>query len=231
VIQFLGEAAAYSLMALVLAIALSELASPLAAGIVGRQIRPDYLHHPAMLLVMGGSALMVGLLAGFYPALVMASFRPASVLKGGPLKAGRGAGLRQGLAVVQFAILIGLLISALVIWRQTAFALAKGLDHGADRILLVSQHPDCLLLRDRVRRLPGVAGAACATAVALTGNSAPTEVTTAAGRTAELDMAPLDFGVMEMHGLRPWPAASCRRRTRSTGCCSPTPRRTSSRAW
>jgi putative ABC transport system permease protein len=202
-LQFLGEAVGYSLIALTLAIALSELMSPLAGSIVGQPIRLQPLQEPALLLALGGFALVLGVLAGLYPALVMASFRAASVLKGGLARAPGGGGLRQGLAVVQFAILIGLVISALVIWRQTAFALAKGLDHGGDRILLVSQHPDCLLLRDRVRRLPGVAKAGCATAVAVTGEYAPTEVTTASGRTGELDMAPLDFGVMEMHGFEP----------------------------
>jgi putative ABC transport system permease protein len=200
-LQFLGEAVGYSLVALILAIGLSELMSPLATAIVGRPILPDYLHEPALLLILAGTALVLGLLAGVYPALVMASFRAASVLKGGPVQAG-GGGMRQGLAVVQFAILIGLVISALVIWRQTAFALGRGMDHGGDRRLLVTQVPDCLVLRDRIRRLPGVEQATCGSLDEYVG-FAPTNVTAQAGRAVEITMGPTDYGLMEMHGLKP----------------------------
>ena len=200
-LQFLGEAAALSLIALIVAIGLSELMSPLATPIVGRPIRPDYQHEPVLLLILTGFALLLGLLAGVYPALVMASFRAASVLKGGTVSAGAG-GLRQGLAVLQFTILIALVISALVIWRQTAFALAKGMDEGPDRRLQVSETPDCGLLRDRVRRLPGVEQAACG-ALAFSIGNAPTDVTGPAGRTVEIDMAFVDFGLLELHDLKP----------------------------
>jgi putative ABC transport system permease protein len=200
-LQFLGEAVGYSLIALLLAIGLSEMMSPLTTAIVGRPIRPDYLHEPILLLVLGGFALVLGSLAGIYPALVMASFRAASVLKGGPVSAGGGS-LRQGLAVVQFAILIALVISALVIWRQSAFALGRDMDDGGDRRLQVSQLPDCLLMRDRVRRLPGVEQAACGS-LAISIGYAPTDVTTSSGRKVEIDMAPVDFGLMELHGLKP----------------------------
>jgi putative ABC transport system permease protein len=49
----------------------------------------------------------------------------------------------------------------------------------------------------------GVEAAACASNIAVTGGSAPTEAITAAGRSASLDMAPVDFGLFELHGLRP----------------------------
>jgi putative ABC transport system permease protein len=199
-LQFLGEAVGYSLIALILAIGLSELASPLATAMVGRPIRPDYPHEPALLLILVGTALLLGLLAGVYPALVMASFRAASVLKGGPVHAG-GGGMRQGLAVVQFAILIALVISALVLWRQTAFALGRGMDHGGDRRLLVGA-PDCLLLRDRIKRLPGVEQATCGSLDEYVG-FAPTNVTAPGRRMVEITMGPTDYGLMEMHGLKP----------------------------
>jgi putative ABC transport system permease protein len=152
---------------------------------------------------MAGLVLGVGLLTGLYPALVLSSFGPASVLKGGPAPAGGSGALRTALATAQFAILIALLISAAVIYRQTAFALARGLDHGGDRVLLVSQLPNCQMLRDRVRRSQGVEGAACASNIAVTGGSAPTEAITPSGRSSPLEMAPLDFGLMELHGQKP----------------------------
>jgi putative ABC transport system permease protein len=202
-LQFLGEALIYSLLALIAAAALAESLSPLMGVIVGRAVQPDYLHDSALVAAMGGLALVVGLLTGLYPALVLSSFGPASVLKGGPAPVSGGGGLRTALATAQFAILIALLICAAVIWRQTAFALARGLDQGADRVLLVSGQLNCQKLRDRVRPLLGVDRASCASNIAVTGGSSPTEAITAEGRSVPLEMAPLDFGLMELHGQKP----------------------------
>jgi putative ABC transport system permease protein len=202
-LQFLGEALIYALLSLIAAAALAELLSPLMGNVVGRAVRPDYWHDPALVAAMAGLVLVVGLLTGLYPALVLSAFGPASVLKGGPTPVSGGGSLRSALATAQFAILIALLICAAVIWRQTAFALARGLDQGADRVLLVSGQLNCQKLRDRVRPLLGVDRASCASNIAVTGGSAPTQAITADGRSVPLEMAPLDFGLMELHGQKP----------------------------
>ncbi|HEY4029715.1 MAG TPA: FtsX-like permease family protein [Caulobacteraceae bacterium] len=202
-LQFLGESLIYAALSLASATVLAELLAPAMSAIVGRPVRPDYLHDLGLVAAILGVTAAVGLLAGLYPALVLSSFRPGLVLKGGPVAAGGGAGLRRTLATLQFAVLIALLVAATVIWRQTAFALAKGLDNGADHLLLVSGDPSCPPLRDRVRRLAGVVQASCASNIAVTGGSAPTDVVTAGGHTASLQMAPLDFGLMELEGQAP----------------------------
>jgi putative ABC transport system permease protein len=201
-LQFLGEALIYALLSLIAAAALAEILSPLMGDIVGRAVQPDYLHDPALVAAMAGLVLVVGMLTGLHPALVLSSFGPASVLKGGPAPVS-GGGLRLALAMAQFAILIALLICAAVIYRQTAFALARGLDQGADRVLLVSGQLNCQMLRNRVRLLQGVEHASCASNIAVTGGSAPTEAITSEGRSVPLEMAPLDFGLMELHGQKP----------------------------
>jgi putative ABC transport system permease protein len=52
----------------------------------------------------------VGALAGIYPAMVLSSFRPASVLKGGAVQSTRAGVVRTGLVIVQFAMLIGIVL-------------------------------------------------------------------------------------------------------------------------
>ena len=76
------------------------------------------------------------------------------------------------------------------------------MDNGGDRRLLVSFGPDCLLLRERIKRLPGVEQATCGSLDEYLG-FAPTNVTGPGGRTVEITMGPTDYGLMEMHGLKP----------------------------
>ncbi len=59
----------------------------------------------------------MGLLAAIYPALVLSSFRPAAVLKGGVIAASGSPPARTVLVVVQFAILVCLIATTVTIWR------------------------------------------------------------------------------------------------------------------
>src|SRR5579862_2221892 len=116
--QFMGESVGYALLALVFAVALVELILPRFNGFLDRSIGFAYWRDPALLATTVGAALLVGLAAGIYPAIIQSSFRPAETLKsrgGGTPGSGR---LRQTLVVLQFAVSIGLLISTAAIYRQ-----------------------------------------------------------------------------------------------------------------
>ena len=82
IIQFLGEAIFLVLFALCLAIALVELSLPAVNAFLQSGAVFDYWRDPLLAAAMLSSALLVGVLAGAYPALVLSSFRPAIVLKG-----------------------------------------------------------------------------------------------------------------------------------------------------
>ncbi len=76
------------------------------------------------------------------------------MLKGGQVKSAGSPVTRQSLVVVQFAILIGLIISTIMIYQQTRFALAQGL--GKDSDLIMQVRTNC-----GQRRLPGRKSASC----------------------------------------------------------------------
>ncbi|HEY8004582.1 MAG TPA: ABC transporter permease, partial [Phenylobacterium sp.] len=156
VIQFMGEALIYVLIAGVVGVALAELLLPAFNALVQRRIGFDYLHDPMLALGMVGVLIVVALLAGAYPALVLSGFRPAAVLKGGVVKSGGGAGVRQVLVVFQFAVLIALILVAGTIYRQTIFALNDATRLDKSNVLLLLAKPCNDNLRDQVRKLPGV---------------------------------------------------------------------------
>ena len=135
--QFMGESIAYAFTALLLAVALVELVLPGFNGFLDRTIGFGYWHDPMLLLGLPALALVIGLLAGFYPALVLSSFRPAAVLKGAIAAQGSGT-LRQVLVVLQYAISISLLIATGVIYRQTTFATEGSLRFDKNLIVAVS---------------------------------------------------------------------------------------------
>jgi putative ABC transport system permease protein len=201
-VQFMGEAALYVAAAAVLAVSLAELLMPAFNAFVQRKITFDYLTDPAVGFSVLGALAVIALVAGVYPALVLSSFRPAAVLKGGPVATVGGAGVRQALVIAQFAVLIALTLIAITIARQTLFALNEGMRLDKDQTLFVFSRPCSTIFRDEVRRLPGVKAAGCASAEVMALSTSHGDVS-AGDRKANLTRAPVDFGFFEVFGIRP----------------------------
>jgi putative ABC transport system permease protein len=137
IVQFLGEALITAMIALILALALTEVLLPLFDRVLGLPIELRYLRDWRLLLAIVGVGAVAGLLSGAYPALVLSAFRPASILRTGGT-AGQGAGLtRTALVVLQFAVSIGLGIAAVVIFAQISFARNVDLGFRKDAIVIM----------------------------------------------------------------------------------------------
>lgn len=121
--QFLGESVGTSLVALLLALVLVELAMPFYNQALSRLLEADIAGSPMMLAGALLLTLVVGLGAGVHPALVLSGFRPARVLKSGQSRTDKSTSrLRFLLVTVQFAISIGLIVSTAVLSAQTRYA-------------------------------------------------------------------------------------------------------------
>ena len=130
IVQFLGESILLTALAMLLAIAIVELALPPFAAFLEKPLSLS-LANPATLALLLGGTLLVGLLAGSYPALYLSHFRPAEVLKGKDAGGGGSALLRKALVVFQFATSIALLIATGVVMAQLQYA--RSMDPGYDR--------------------------------------------------------------------------------------------------
>jgi len=135
--QFLGESVFSSFLALVVAAVIVRFALPRFSAVAGLDIRlGDLLAAPFLLLVVG-STLVVGLLAGAYPALVLSAFRPAKVLKDLAASGRKGAGLRNILVVGQFTASIVLLVCAFVVSAQLRFIRSERLGFDRENVVII----------------------------------------------------------------------------------------------
>ncbi|HEX5008531.1 MAG TPA: FtsX-like permease family protein [Hyphomonadaceae bacterium] len=204
VVQFMGEALIYAVLSMVLAIILaSALAQPF-SDFVQRGIHVNFITDPVLAGSLILATLVIAFLGGLYPALVLSSFRPGQVLKGGAVRHSGSPMTRQVLVVVQFSILIGLILATVTIYRQTEFALKQGLGGISDQIIQVRTNCQNAFPAE-VRKLPGVERAACSSLNALSSPSAKniTDIDTKDGRQLTFNVAPVDFEFFETFGIRP----------------------------
>jgi putative ABC transport system permease protein len=215
--QFIGESVIHGLIGLALAVTAVELALPSLRILLDRPLDFAYWRDPGVLSAALGMSLVVGVLAGVYPALVQSGFRPATVLKGDLSQTTGAATVRLALAVLQFALLIGLILAAVVIARQTHYALNEGLRVDKDQILLLrlsrprrpaaASRPPLVQCRDAlpdlVRSLPGVLGAACSSGLALDDGDISVPIILPGGAAVTAGVAMADYGFFELYGVRP----------------------------
>ena len=161
VIQYLGESLALVGLAALIGLALTELAVPVINALGGWSVQIEYRE---VLPVLLGVVVVVGLGSGLYPALLLAAYRPATVLAAVRSPAGGrlGAQLRQMLVLAQFATAIAFAVCTLVIDAQAT--LLRKADRGFDRqgmIIVQSLEAKELVGRqdailDVLRAVPGV---------------------------------------------------------------------------
>ena len=125
--QFMAEAFLVNLFAAVLSVVAVRLLWPYFAEFSGRNISLDYfLQGDFWVLVL--LLFFIGtLLAGFYPAVVLSSFKPVSVLKGKIIRNAQGNYLRQGLVVFQFVASVVLIIGSAIVYQQLKFMRSQDL--------------------------------------------------------------------------------------------------------
>jgi putative ABC transport system permease protein len=135
--RFLAESILLCCIALALALALVELVLPAFSGLVGKDVRLDLWGDPWLLPGLVLLVVVVGTLAGSYPAFVLARFQPSKVLKG-VFAAGRGtAWLRKGLVTFQFMMSVGLLICTAVMLSQMHFMQTKKLGVEPEQVVML----------------------------------------------------------------------------------------------
>ncbi|HEY0679326.1 MAG TPA: ABC transporter permease, partial [Chitinophagaceae bacterium] len=128
---FITESFVLVVLGGVIAIVLIVTLLPFFNGHVEKNISPAVLAQPFSILMIIGFLVITGLLAGWYPALLLARFRPVNTLKGNLSDQNKGGLVRKGLVVFQFTVSLILIISTMVTISQLRFMQGQqlGFDH------------------------------------------------------------------------------------------------------
>ena len=141
--QFLTESFIINIIALAIALIMVYLAQNIFNELVQHQLSFAYLFKKGL----GGYLVSIGLVAlilagifvsGFYPAFVLSAFKPILVLKGKFSNSKKGAFLRKGLVIGQFAITVVLITGSFVVYKQIKFMNAQKLGVNIDQMLVIN---------------------------------------------------------------------------------------------
>src|SRR6476659_677086 len=134
--QFIGESVLLTIISCVLSVALLLLVMPWYNQLLGHTLNVSWNASP-IYLFLAGIILIVGFLAGSYPAFFLSAFSPIQALKG-KLKLGKGgASFRQVLVVVQFSISVFLIVGTIIITKQMSYVKNKQLGYDKAQTLII----------------------------------------------------------------------------------------------
>ncbi|HTE31317.1 MAG TPA: ABC transporter permease [Chryseolinea sp.] len=124
--QFMSEAFLVNLFAAIISVLAVRMLWPYFSTFSGREIPLAYLLQSDFWLRVGGLFIVGTLLAGFYPAMVLSSFKPVSVLKGKVIRS-QGNLMRKGLVVFQFMASVVLIVGSIIVYQQLKFMRSQDL--------------------------------------------------------------------------------------------------------
>jgi putative ABC transport system permease protein len=191
--QFIGESILLCLIAFLFTLGLTALLLPSFNDLAGKTISSGVFQNGRIILLLLAAALGIGLLAGLYPALVLSSFKPVSVLKGRFATGTKGILLRKGLVVSQFTISIGLIIATIIVYNQMNFMRNQNLGFNKDQMMVINTNGDPAkeAFRNAVAGMSGVKSVATSSSVPGSGN--PGAYSMVQNKKGEMQIANLDL--------------------------------------
>ncbi|QJD95033.1 FtsX-like permease family protein [Mucilaginibacter robiniae] len=182
VVQFMAESVIVTLVATLLAAGTAWLMLPLFNQVSGKSLAVSWHVVAVLIPVLLFVVLLVGSLAGAYPAFFLSAFQPVQVLKGKLATGFKNSGFRSFLVVFQFAISIFLIIGTLVIYHQLQYIQNKNLGFNRSQVLVVKNvqilNQQAKTFKQEVKQLTGVENATLSGYIPTGSNRNPDEIFT-----------------------------------------------------
>jgi putative ABC transport system permease protein len=137
IVQFMGESLILTLIALLIALIIVEIALPFFNNYTQKEMGLDALLHITNIASLVIMVLAITLLSGLYPAIYLSKFNPIQSLRGSPGIINRSGLARKILVVTQFTISIGLIICTIIIFKQINYLKKADLGFDKENIIVV----------------------------------------------------------------------------------------------
>lgn len=161
ILQFICESLVLSLVALAAGLLIAGAALPWFNQLSAKALTIRF-SDPAFVLIVAGMTVIPGVVAAFYPALVLSAFKPLNVLKGITIPKIRMPWLRSGLVVFQFGISIILIISAILVNSQLHYIFNRSIGFDKENLVDVKMpaigdlYSNTQALQSTLKSVPGI---------------------------------------------------------------------------
>jgi putative ABC transport system permease protein len=169
VTQFLSESFILSFISLIFALIFIKVTLPYFNNLLGTNLALNLFASWYAIPVLIIFSVLVGILAGSYPAFFLSAFNPYEVLKGNFKNSMKNGRLRRILVVFQFAISILLIVGTMVMYRQINYMLNKDVGFNKEQLIVINRAnalgAKVKSFKEAVKEIPGVVSIASSTAV------------------------------------------------------------------
>jgi putative ABC transport system permease protein len=206
-VQFIGESVLICIIAFLITLAAAAILLPSFNMLAGKTVSNGIFEHGGLIEILFLSSIAIGLLAGIYPALVLSSFKPVTVLKGRFATGTKGILLRKSLVISQFTISIALIISTIVVYNQLRYMRQQDLGFSKDQEMTISSNGDPAkeAFMHAVKGIPNVKGVTMSSSVPGSGNMAAySQIQNVKGamQVANLNLYFVDFDYLKQFDMK-----------------------------
>jgi len=205
IIQFITESFIVTFIAAIIALLIAWILLPLFNQLSGKQLHITFALLRQLIPSMIFTIVIVGLLAGSYPAFFLSSFNPVNVLKGKLSTGFKRSGLRGFLVIFQFSISIFLIIGTLVIYNQLKYIQNKDLGFNRNHVVVVKNvnlldNPK--ILKQEIKQVPGVINATLTSFLPTNNSRWPNTISTPEKRGIQTELWQVDEDYLSTMGMQ-----------------------------
>lgn len=141
ILQYLTESIILTLFAAILSVIFYGIFRPIFNDILNTSLMPVFGFHFREFVMLGLLVLIVGALAGLYPAIILSGAEVVSSVKGKLGSVDKGMWFRKSLLVLQFTIAIGVFIFSLTLSKQVTYFFSKELGYDKEQLMVITAFP------------------------------------------------------------------------------------------
>lgn len=135
--QFMLESMFFSLIAMIIALGLTETFRIPFGNIAGKSISFNVFEDPWILILIVGLTLIIGLLAGSYPAFYLTKYKPVEVMKGAFRSGTKSSWFRSSMVIFQFVISISLIICTSLVYKQMNYISNLNVGFNRENVIII----------------------------------------------------------------------------------------------